>query len=730
MIEKLSKLSIGYKVAFGFILCSLILAVSILTTVFYVKQTDAINTRLVELRIPTAKNTLNMVNGVNHSLAALRGWIILGKDKFKDQREIAWTNIDYSLEKMEEYSKNWTNPENVKTSKELAVKFKEFKKFQDEIEAIAHTAENTPATKILLDDAAPKANIMLASITELINLELKREATPSRKQILGMMADIRGTTARSLANIRAFLLSGNKVFHERFNTMWNKNIIRVNDLTAQKSNLSPEQLIQYNKYVNARNNFKDLPKKMFDIRSGESWNLANKWLGTRAAPVAFSIKELLTKMHNNQSLLMNEDGKKSTSLVQTLLNLEYALLVFGISLCGVIGFFISKSINKLLTKVTSQLSEGVEKISNLTDQITGSSQDLSSSSEQQAAAMQETSSTMDEIEAMIKRNTEDSSVSSQVATKSYEEVNAGVNKIKEMGSALNSISSSSEKVSNQVNISNEKMIEIASIIKSIGEKTQVINDIVFQTKLLSFNASVEAARAGEHGKGFAVVAEEVGNLAEMSGSASKEIYEMLESSITSVEKVANEQKQDMERLLTQTKSDISKGLSLGKESEDVLTTLLTSMNNVKESVNKIALASDEQSKGVEEVSQSISEVNDTTRTNSGIASRNSEIAAELKSSINNFKTVLEALKTNKKDNPQKEILNKEFESEVTLPKKASNKTIKESTEKTLKVTEKPTENKEAATTVVTKKAKAESLRSETSYQEIPSADDDRFEDIA
>ncbi len=52
--------------------------------------------------------------------------------------------------------------------------------------------------------------------------------------------------------------------------------------------------------------------------------------------------------------------------------------------------------------------------------------------------------------------------------------------------------------------------------EDIGDKTKVINDIVFQTKRLSFNASVEAARAGEHGKGFAVVAEEVGNLAQMS----------------------------------------------------------------------------------------------------------------------------------------------------------------------------------------------------------------------
>ena len=78
--------------------------------------------------------------------------------------------------------------------------------------------------------------------------------------------------------------------------------------------------------------------------------------------------------------------------------------------------------------------------------------------------------------------------------------------------------------------STEDLDSINNSIRGIQEKTQVINDIVFQTQLLSFNASIEAAKAGVHGKGFSVVAEEVGKLAVLSGTAASEISEILKES--------------------------------------------------------------------------------------------------------------------------------------------------------------------------------------------------------
>ena len=97
-----------------------------------------------------------------------------------------------------------------------------------------------------------------------------------------------------------------------------------------------------------------------------------------------------------------------------------------------------------------------------------------------------------------------------------------------------------QEVFQYLNKNENNVSQIVDLIREIEDKTKVINDIVFQTKLLSFNASVEAARAGEYGKGFSVVAEEVGNLAEMSGHASKEIEGLLSHSISQVENLSKQ----------------------------------------------------------------------------------------------------------------------------------------------------------------------------------------------
>ncbi|MEK9627969.1 MAG: MCP four helix bundle domain-containing protein [Nitrospinota bacterium] len=267
MLDWFKKLKIVKKIQTGFTLVGLIMVIIVSNAIWQTKEVKNISDRVVDLRVPTAQNSLMMLNGINHSLAALRGWMILGKDKFKAEREKAWSQeIEPSLDKMEKFSKNWTNPKNIQRLEVIKTKLKDFKNFQAEIESISGSIDNLPANKILFKEAAPKASILVTTITKIINIEGTLEATPKRKALLGMMADIRGTTARSLANIRAYLLSGNQKFKDSFDVMWAKNIRRFGDLTENKNLLNPEQSRLFQEFTDARSAFAPLPEKMFSIR--------------------------------------------------------------------------------------------------------------------------------------------------------------------------------------------------------------------------------------------------------------------------------------------------------------------------------------------------------------------------------------------------------------------------------------------------------------------------------
>jgi methyl-accepting chemotaxis protein len=181
------------------------------------------------------------------------------------------------------------------------------------------------------------------------------------------------------------------------------------------------------------------------------------------------------------------------------------------------------------------------------------------------------------------------------------------------------------------------------VISDIGDKTKVINDIVFQTKLLSFNASVEAARAGEQGKGFAVVAEEVGNLARMSGNAAKEISDMLDQSILKVRTIVQETKSSVQNLVEQGKSKVASGSEIAKECGHVLEEIVVSVSTVSRMSGEISVASSEQAQGVQEITKAVHQLDEVTQKNSATTHETATAAQHLASQADSLKHIVENL---------------------------------------------------------------------------------------
>jgi len=319
------------KIGMGFGVMALLLVIAISITIYQVNQAKQLTDRMVDLRVPTAQASLGMLNGMQESLAGLRGWMLLGNPVFKDARQNAWNKwIDPSLVTLNEMSKNWTNTENVKRLAQMKGSIEKFRKYQLEIEDIAQTIDEEPALKILFNDAAPRAVVMAELITRLIDLEAKQGSDETRKAILYMMADVRGTTGLGLAAIRAYLLSGEEKFVKQYNKLWDKNTRRFNDLSNNYAHLSPEQKEVFNEFKRVRKEFEVYPPKMFEIRGSKQWNVANYWLGTKAAPEATKINAILEDMVTNQRELLQTDADGVEELVSALQNIEWVLLVLGL----------------------------------------------------------------------------------------------------------------------------------------------------------------------------------------------------------------------------------------------------------------------------------------------------------------------------------------------------------------------------------------------------------------
>lgn len=342
-----------------------------------------------------------------------------------------------------------------------------------------------------------------------------------------------------------------------------------------------------------------------------------------------------TNSFNQLNNLMDQLLAREIASTEQEVSLSRNILI-GISVFSSIGTFalaaylITNLVN-IFSTISISLSQSGDQVSSAAHQIAAASEELSQANTEQAASLQETSSSIDEISSMISANSANAIESSNISEKSLASAERGKVVVEHMMKAIGDINTSNIGIMDQINMTNKEIENIVTIINEIGTKTKVINDIVFQTKLLSFNASVEAARAGEQGKGFAVVAEEVGNLAAMSGAAALEISNMLDGSIKTVESIVRESKEKIGKLVLVGKEKIDTGTKIATECEEVLSEIVASVASVSKIVSEISTASQEQAQGVHEITKAVAQLDQVTQQNTANSSESANAAGTLSS---------------------------------------------------------------------------------------------------
>ncbi len=346
----------------------ILLAAAIGITIVKVQSVGESTARNANLRVPTALAASDLISGVYASLASLRGWLITGNEGFKTERAALWREIQKRSSDMDHLSAEWTIQQN-KTDWQGAKPLLEgLRNAQDKAEAIAHTADEQPANKILVTEAAPLARSMLQNATSIINEESLIPSTDARKSLLIDFADLRGSLAMAVGAIRGYLLTGDSAYKKEYEELWSLNQRKFEALSKRRPEMTSEQQKAFDSLVDARLKFSPLPPKMFEIRASDRWNMAQWFLTNEAAPRANKLIDIFAGpkdaegarsggMVARQQEALRTDGEKALAETDFLMTTLWVLLGVGLGASATVVYLTNRSIVPPVLKMVSAMGQ-------------------------------------------------------------------------------------------------------------------------------------------------------------------------------------------------------------------------------------------------------------------------------------------------------------------------------------------------------------------------------------
>ncbi|MBI4772696.1 MAG: chemotaxis protein [Deltaproteobacteria bacterium] len=343
----------------------------------------------------------------------------------------------------------------------------------------------------------------------------------------------------------------------------------------------------------------------------ELGTLVREDLREKQKSLAEAVEALKARAYDQMETYSGEAVTMERSAGRLIIVISIAVVFLSLGL----GWFISTGVNKVLARITENLSTGADQVAAASGQVSAASQSLAEGSSEQAASVEETSSSMEEMASMTKQNA-DHANQANALMKQADAIVAKAN------GAMTDLTAS--------------MAEISRASRETSKIIKTIDEIAFQTNLLALNAAVEAARAGEAGAGFAVVAEEVRNLAMRAAEAARNTSELIEGTV----------------------QRITSGSDILSRTSETFGSVNSSVSKVGELVAEIAAASGEQAQGIDQINKAVAEMDKVIQQNAANAEESASASEELNAQteqMNEMVGELLALVGGKRSHPSRPV---------------------------------------------------------------------------
>jgi len=363
--------------------------------------------------------------------------------------------------------------------------------------------------------------------------------------------------------------TGNKNIDEMFEN-WNKQIKQSDDLIKDDVRVIGEAVLASDK----------IEQGIFDVKINSITK--NPMIRTLAA----NMNKMVISLNTNMGELENTLAAYASHDYRSQININQRLKANMLSLMTSVN-----SLGQTLNDSAKiDLNSGETLLSN-SSVMNSSMTNLTNSANQQASSLEETAAALEEITSLTRNNAQNSSKMAQLG----QTVQASVKD----GSELAGKTASS-------------MDEINEKVTAIKDSINVIDQIAFQTNILSLNAAVEAATAGEAGKGFAVVAQEVRNLASRSAEAAREIKDLVDD--------ANDK--------------ANQGKNISNDMRNGYQNLNKHIGETIDLISDVSQSSKEQLRGIEQINDSITSLDSRTQENASESSKVATLSVELSTMAN------------------------------------------------------------------------------------------------